>query len=82
MLGEGVYDYIRPETLRALHFYLGVGGADRFLTNISLERWSDADGLAVAHVQQFCKCLGDGCVACRLIHSISKEQGEAHKSEK
>ena len=77
VLGESVYEYLRPETLRALHFYMGVGGADRFLSYIPLEQWIEADNLAAAHVQQFCKCEGNGCMACGLMSS----DGNTHTAE-
>jgi hypothetical protein len=70
VLGEGVYKFLRPDTLRAMHFYMGVGGSDRFLTTIPIDQWNDADRLAAAHLQQFCKCEGSGCIACRLKDSV------------
>ena len=73
MFGDGVYEYLRPETLRTLHFYMGVGGADRFLSNIPIEQWEDVNKMAAAHVQQFCKCEGSGCLACRLMHLVGGE---------
>ena len=72
MLGEGVYKYVQAESLRALHFYMGVGGAERFLSSIPIERWEDANELAITHVQQFCKCEGSGCMACGLVHPTKK----------
>jgi hypothetical protein len=76
MLGDGVYEFLRPETLRALHFYMGVGGAERFLSSIPMEQWGEADKLAIAHVRQFCKCKGAGCVACKLAYSVCAKKIE------
>ena len=76
MLGEGVYAHVLPEILRALHFYMGVGGADRFLSAIPEEKWEEANELAVAHLRQFCKCQGVGCMACSLSLTIENEQDE------
>ena len=73
-MGEGVYEYVRPETLRVLHFYMGVGGTDRFLSDIPEERWNQANKVAIAHVHQFCKCEGDGCLACGLADTAGDKQ--------